>query len=172
MYRVVYNTHIGWRRISLMIIMPITAALTTPPPMQQKGRISLFFESTSILGSELQLWPCVCTNPPLEMSASILLRRRGGAGTRQHHDLVQKRTLRILCTTPRRRMLLQKIIFALLMHSVSARDIATHSYHLQKQIFLLMVNQSESLIYQIGASHQLISSDVIDLKGQLIDPIY
>ena len=112
----------------------------------KKVELSLFFESTSILGSELQLWPCVCTNPPLEMSASLLLRRRGGAGTRQHHDLVQKRTLRILCTTPRRRMLLQKIIFALLMHSVSARDIATHSYHLQKQIFLVIVNQSESLI--------------------------
>ena len=113
----------------------------------KKVELSLFFESTSILGSELQLWPCVCTNPPLEMSASILLRRRGGAGTRQHHDLVQKRTLRILCTTPRRRMLLQKIIFALLFSPdafcfCSRHRIATHSYHLQKQIFLVIVNQS------------------------------
>ena len=53
------------------------------------------------------------------------------------------------------------------MHSVSVRDIATHSYHLQKQIFLVIVNQSESLIYQIGGSHQLISSDVIDLIDQI-----
>ena len=114
MYRVVYNTHIGWRRISLIVIMPITAVLTTPPPMQQKGRTFSFFRkhfNSRIRVTIVTL--CVHKSSFGDVCFTTTAEERR-AGTRQHHDLVQKRTLRILCTTPRRRMLLQKIIFALL----------------------------------------------------------